>query len=265
MLTRTFKRSILEGLWASPLPPTSLLPLRASITTVSHTTSASAIPEALTNSATQPSDSQTASPRVPQQPDVSSHQPISQSPLESIPKLPTPTSHDPSIPTTPLSDSIRELLPLLRAQSPHYITAHIHARPYLVTQGDTLRLPFLMRDVSPGDVLRLNRASLLGSRDYTLRAAAPAPVAMPVHHSPLRAKGGALPNLAERGGYLDERLFVCRAVVMGTEAEPMRVMEKTKRRQRHVKTVRSKLRFTVLRIKEVRVRSLEEIESGEEE
>ena len=60
--------------------------------------------------------------------------------------------------------------------------------------------------------------------------------------------------------YLDERLFECRAVVAGTEAEPMRVAEKTKRRQRHVKRVKSKLRFTILKVKELRVRSLEEVE-----
>lgn len=53
---------------------------------------------------------------------------------------------------------------------------------------------------------------------------------------------------------MDERDFVCRARVVGVEGEPMRVVEKTKRRQRHTKTVRSKMRFTVLRVVEVRVR-----------
>jgi large subunit ribosomal protein L21 len=60
--------------------------------------------------------------------------------------------------------------------------------------------------------------------------------------------------------YLDERLFECRATVMGTESEPLRVEEKTKRRQRHVKHVRSKMRYTVLRVSELRVRGLEEYE-----
>lgn len=49
---------------------------------------------------------------------------------------------------------------------------------------------------------------------------------------------------------------------MGVEAEPMRLKEKTKRRQRKVKTVKSKHRFTVLKIKELRIKGLEEIESG---
>ena len=60
--------------------------------------------------------------------------------------------------------------------------------------------------------------------------------------------------------YLDDSLFECRAVVVGTESEPMRFLEKTKRRQRHVKTVKSKHRFTILTVKELRIKSLEEIE-----
>lgn len=88
-----------------------------------------------------------------------------------------------------------------------------------------------MPGVVPGDILRLNRASAIGSRDYTLKG------------SP----------------YVDERIFECRARVMGTEAEPMRIKEKTKRRNRKVKTVRSKHKYTVLRIAELRVRGLEEI------
>jgi large subunit ribosomal protein L21 len=101
----------------------------------------------------------------------------------------------------------------------------IHGRPYLVTQGDSIRLPFLMHGVQPGDVLRLNRASVLGSRDFTLRGAP----------------------------HVDERLFACRAVVTGTETEPMRLKIKKKRRIRRTKTVKSKHRYTMLRISELRV------------
>jgi hypothetical protein len=89
-----------------------------------------------------------------------------------------------------------------------------------------------MPGVVPGDILRLNRASCLGSRDYTLKGAP----------------------------YVDERIFECRARVIGTEAEPMRIKEKTKRRNRKVKMVKSKHKFTVLRVAEVRVKGLEEIE-----
>ncbi len=95
-----------------------------------------------------------------------------------------------------------------------------------------IRLPFHMPGVVPGDVLRLNRASALGSRDYTLKGTP----------------------------YVDERLFECRATVMGTEAEPMRIKEKTKRRNRKTKTVKSKHKFTILRVAEVKVKGLEDIE-----
>lgn len=59
--------------------------------------------------------------------------------------------------------------------------------------------------------------------------------------------------------YLDESLFECRATVVGVEAEPMRYLEKTKRRNRKVKTVKSKHRFTLLKVKEVKIKSLEEV------
>lgn len=95
-----------------------------------------------------------------------------------------------------------------------------------------MRLPFRMPGVMPGDILRLNRASILGSRDYTLKGQP----------------------------YIDERLFECRARVMGTEAEPMRYKEKTKRRNRKVKTVKSKHKFTILRIAQVKINNLEDIE-----
>ncbi|EAQ89241.1 hypothetical protein CHGG_05860 [Chaetomium globosum CBS 148.51] len=129
-------------------------------------------------------------------------------------------------PPTPLSDSVRALLPALAAQPGHYITVHIHGRPYLVTAGDSVRLPFKMPGVSPGMVLRLNRATAVGSRDFTLRGAP----------------------------YVDERLFECRAVVTGTEAEPMRTLVKKKRRCRRSKTVTSKHRFTTLRISELKIK-----------
>lgn len=84
---------------------------------------------------------------------------------------------------------------------------------------------------------------MIGSRDYTFRGAP----------------------------YVDEGLFVCRVVVVGIEGEPMRVVEKTKRRQRKVKRVTSKMRYTILRVKELRVlagereREKERVEGEEEE
>ncbi|PFH56117.1 hypothetical protein XA68_17034 [Ophiocordyceps unilateralis] len=131
----------------------------------------------------------------------------------------------PKAPPTPIADSVRRLLPVLAAQPEHYITVHIHGFPYLVQEGDQIRLPFRMPGVVPGDVLRLNRASVLGSRDYTMKGAP----------------------------HIDERVFVCRATVLGTESEPMRIKIKKKRRCRKKRQAKSKLRYTMLRISELSV------------
>lgn len=254
------------------LPPTFLLPFAAQLSSVSHTTDASNTPDVLLNSSAAKLDSRPKTTSTSSTPPSASHAP------ESAPKLPTPSQSPPA-----LSDSVRELLPVLRAQGPHYITAHIYDRPYLLTEGDTLRVPFLMHGVQPGDILRLTHASSLGSRDLTLKAAAPATnastrsptastisVVDPTPGSVLSSEGRKMPDgghfvphLAKgKHIYLDDRLFVCRATVMGTEAEPMRIKEKTKRRQRKVKTVKSKHRFTVLKIKELRIKGIDEIESA---
>ncbi|KAI9880312.1 MAG: hypothetical protein M1830_004191 [Pleopsidium flavum] len=216
MLNRAVRGSVLDLRWqATALPPTFLLPWRARLfnsTSTNTTTSEDAVPDALRAADTTTYETPLSTPSPSQPPAVS----------------PSPQS----VPPTPPDTTLLTLLPLLRAQKSHYITAHIHSRPYLLTPGDTLRLPFLMHGVKPGDILRLNRASNIGSRDYTLKGAP----------------------------YVDERLFECRARVVGVESEPMRIKEKTKRRQRKVKTVKSKMRFTVLRVVELRVKGLEEVE-----
>lgn len=145
---------------------------------------------------------------------------------------------------------MQTLLPHLVAQTPHYITAHIHRFPYLLTAGDILRLPFHLHGVSPGDVLRFNRASLLGSRDFTLKAG------MHSTESYDKKRTGE-PN------YIDERLFECRMRVMGVDTGPMMIKEKKKRRNRHLRTIKSKHKYTVLRVMEVRVKSLEELKDEE--
>lgn len=286
MLTRNLKRALLDS--RSSLPPTFLLPWAAGITTVSHTTESGNVPPPLANSSKHASIERRAL-HPSRKPVPAPYQP---QPRSNEPKLPPPSATPPA-----LSDSVRELLPVLQAQGPHHITAHLYDRPYLLTQGDTVRLPFLMQGVEPGDVLRLDKASILGSRDYTLKAAAAPPklksstmttitvndpttgnlaseskvmpdpsagVEMPAGPSANRvAAPHFIPHIAKgKYSYLDERLFVCRVVVMGIESEPMRFKEKTKRRQRRVKTVKSKHRYTILKVKEVRVRSIDEIEGG---
>lgn len=140
----------------------------------------------------------------------------------------------PEPPPTPIADSVKNLLPFLVAQPGHYITVHIHGFPYLVQEGDSIRLPFRMPGVLPGDVLRLNRASIIGSRDYTMKGA---------------------PRI-------DERVFECRATVLGVESEPMRIKIKTKRRQRKKRQAKSKHRYTILRISELNIKNVEDVESG---
>jgi large subunit ribosomal protein L21 len=148
-----------------------------------------------------------------------------------------PTDRTPTAP--PLSHETLSMLPLLLSQPQHYITIHIHGVPFLVTRGDSITLPFLLKGVSVGQTLRLTHASVLGSRDYTLKGAP----------------------------FLDTRLFSCRATVIAETAEPLRVKEKTKRRNRRVKKVKSKHSYTVLRIKEVVVKNpfAEEEEGGKGE
>ncbi|OAA64948.1 hypothetical protein ISF_04358 [Cordyceps fumosorosea ARSEF 2679] len=138
----------------------------------------------------------------------------------------------PSSPPTPIEDSVRNLLPFLAAQPGHYITVHVHGFPYLVREGDQVRLPFRMPGVQPGDVLRLNRASVLGSRDYTMKGAP----------------------------HIDESVFECRATVLGTESEPLRIKIKKKRRTRRTRTATSKHRYTILRISELTINTPEDIE-----
>ncbi|KAH7397909.1 ribosomal protein L21-like protein [Cadophora sp. MPI-SDFR-AT-0126] len=216
MLSRTVRRSLLDTkIPFSALPPAFLLPNRARYfqSTTQHVES----PATSFDSSQLPTAAHPTSTSAPPRMLTKRTVPLPPAPIE------TPLA---------LSESVKELLPLLATQPSHYVSAHIHGKPYLVTVGDMVRLPFHMPGVVPGDVLRLNRASSLGSRDYTLKG------------SP----------------YVDERLFECRARVMGVEAEPMRIKEKTKRRNRKVKTVKSKLKFTILRISDLKIKTLEELE-----
>ena len=200
------------------LPPIFLLRFRARLTTVAHTTSADPPPIQPSTYSTphNPPTLSTSKSRSP--PSLSLHSP----PTPTL--LSTSTSSE-ILDSEPWPTSTPDLLPHLAAQPPYYITAHIHNKPYLLTEGDTLRLPSLLPDVLPGQILRLTRASVLGSRDYTLKGAP----------------------------WIDERSFICRARVLGTESEPMRTVEKTKRRQRRVQKVHSKHKFTILKIVEVKV------------
>lgn len=213
-MSRSLLRSVLElRTPVTRLPPTFLLPIQArrfnSTAPIIEPQNTSVAEDA--PAAAAPSGAVAAEPSIAQK---------------------SVAAQKPTTPSGPISEQVKAVLPFLAAQPNHYITFHIHGRPYLVTPGDSVRLPFKMPGVVPGDVLRLNRASVIGSRDYTLKGAP----------------------------FIDERLYECRAVVTGTESEPMRFKEKTKRRQRKVKTVKSKHRYTTLAISELKINSSEEIE-----
>ncbi|KAK5099798.1 hypothetical protein LTS08_005513 [Lithohypha guttulata] len=132
-----------------------------------------------------------------------------------------------------------------------------------ITPSDTLRLPFRMHGVSIGDVLRFNRATIIGSRDFTLKAGN----SSPQHTSPPHVRGEPFTNKRRTGepNYIDERLFECRMRVMGLDSTPMMTMEKKKRRIRRTKTVTSKHKYTVLKVMEVRLKGLDELTSMQDE
>lgn len=59
--------------------------------------------------------------------------------------------------------------------------------------------------------------------------------------------------------YIDDRLFECRMRVMALDSGPMVIKEKKKRRNRRTRKVTSKHKYTVLKVMEIKVKSLEEI------
>ncbi|KIX05528.1 uncharacterized protein Z518_06400 [Rhinocladiella mackenziei CBS 650.93] len=215
-------------------PPTFLLPFRAKL----HQATAQ-------QSASPTSQFHNTQPEIPPTSlQTADENPVAAAESIKISKLPS-TSQSLPRPLV-LSRSLQELLPKLTLQKPHYIVAHVHRFPYLLTEGDMLRLPFHMKNVSPGDILRFNRASILGSRDYTLKAG------MDNTESYDRKRTGE-PN------YIDERLFECRMRVLGLETGPMMNKEKKKRRNRHRKIVHSKHKYTVLRVMQIKIKNLEEL------
>ncbi|KAI0876826.1 hypothetical protein GGS24DRAFT_196063 [Hypoxylon argillaceum] len=206
-MSRSLLRSVLElRAPLTRLPPAFLLPSRALSTTP-------AIKQNVAPARSPVSPPQTS---IPPSTSTSAPAPTSGRTQKQAPTAPPPAE---------AAESLAQLLPLLRAQPRHYITAHIHGRPYLVTEGDQIRLPFKMPGVLPGDVLRLDRASVLGSRDYTLKGTP----------------------------WIDTALFECRATVLGTESEPMRIKIKTKRRNRRSQRVTSKHKYTILRVSELKL------------
>lgn len=213
MLAPVLRRAFIQSSFQPSLFPSAIIRLfRAHVSTVNATIppNSNTTPSQLTPHLTPPSTTTTTT--------------TLSAPL---PTLPSPQLlHSGTTSPSPAPSPPPPLLPLLAAQPPYYIVAHLHNRPYLLTTGDVLRLPFHLPKAAPGTILRLNRASAIGSRDYTYRGKP----------------------------WVDERFYVCRVRVMGVEGEPMRIIKKTKRRQRYVQTVKRKMRYTVVRCLEVEVK-----------
>lgn len=111
----------------------------------------------------------------------------------------------------------------LKLEGDLYAVVKVHNNPFLVTKGDKMILPFNLR-AEVGDVLNFHEVTTIGSRNYTL-------VDEPI----------------------DPGLFTIKAVVLEKTKLPMRVTEKTKRRQRKVKHAISKPHRTILRVTELRL------------
>ncbi|KAF2674242.1 hypothetical protein BT63DRAFT_5486 [Microthyrium microscopicum] len=241
MFSRTIRKSLIGTRWAPVKTSTqSQRQAAAALATQSTPPASETNPKPFIKATTRPG----SSPSHPR--DIAKAKPQDRAQiLPSYEDLRTQTFEPraPAEPTTStdavIDSSVKQLLPHLRSQPPFFTTIHIHGRPYLVTVGDVIRLPFLMPGVEQGDLLRLNRASLIGSRDYTLKAGA--------------TKKGETPK------YLDERLFTCRARVTGETQEPLRIKEKTKRRRRHVKHTKSRHKYTVLTVTELEIADAESI------
>ena len=120
-LARTARNALVET--RATLPPTFLLPLRAHITTQSHSLETGNVPEPLVQSG------QRISSDLREK--VASHTLSPKAPSPAVPVTPN-TRQD--IVSKHLTPSIRNLLPLLHSQPAHYMTIHIHGRPYLVTE-----------------------------------------------------------------------------------------------------------------------------------
>ncbi|CCK73529.1 mitochondrial 54S ribosomal protein bL21m NDAI_0G05460 [Naumovozyma dairenensis CBS 421] len=140
----------------------------------------------------------------------------------SIPATNIPDTRDQIIsndeaPTT----NIPDLTPL-KLTNELYATVKVHERPYVVTKGDRLILPFKVKQAAVGDILTLNNVTAIGSRNYKL-----------VGHP------------------IDPSLYTIRATVLEKTKRAFQVREVTKRRNRRVRHATTKGDLTILRISEL--------------
>ncbi|KAJ5780665.1 hypothetical protein N7457_005825 [Penicillium paradoxum] len=237
MFSRSALRSLASDLrWTAPSTISSAAPLQQRACLHQSATLMNSQQPQSQSSSTHPESPLSATPRAQDsQPKASRPYTFDETTMTPQTRADVPIAKQPVAPTftSPLkvTKSLMSQLPHLAGQKPHYVVAQLHARPYLLTEGDHIRLPFLMPNVKAGDILRFNRASAIGSREFTMKGT---------------------PTI-------DERMYECRVRVTGVDAEPLRIKEKTKRRNRHVKQAKSKHRYTLMRVMDVRVKTPDEL------
>lgn len=118
---------------------------------------------------------------------------------------------------------VSDLLPL-KFEQDIYATIKIHNRSYLVTEGDTVILPFRLKEAEVGDVLDIYNVTTLGSRNYTVV-----------------------------GEPIDKSLYSIKATVIEKTKNPLYIKEVTKRRNRHVRHIPVQHDKTILRISELKI------------
>lgn len=67
-----------------------------------------------------------------------------------------------------LKEKVNIDLTPLKLSNELYAIFRIHNRPYLVTKGDTVTLPFKLKQAEIGDILNLEDVTTIGSRNYKL-------------------------------------------------------------------------------------------------
>ncbi|CAM0139124.1 hypothetical protein VKS41_007844 [Umbelopsis sp. WA50703] len=145
--------------------------------------------------------------------------------VRSIPQQQSPILR--SLHTTAIDDVTKQAANKIRDQLRFYAVAEIAGRPLLITKNDLVTVNRL-RDVSVGDVLKLDKVRELGSKDYVLRGQP----------------------------YVNEQLFNIQATVVEHTKSKMINIVKKKRRKNYKRTISHKQTHTVLRISNVDVNKL---------
>lgn len=130
----------------------------------------------------------------------------------------------PEAENTNKTSSTMDVTPL-KLSNELYAEFRIHGRPYVVTEGDKVILPYKVNNAEVGDILNLTDVRAIGSRNYKL-------VDEPV----------------------DPSLYTLKATVLEKTKRKFEIREVTKRRNRKVRHAKSKGDLTMIRISELTVK-----------